>query len=193
MLEKSLQAIFLLSLVSFTYSFPLSTNKRWIINGATGQRVKLACVNWPAHLQPMLAEGLDKKPLGEIVAAVVKMHFNCVRLTWSTFMFTRPNYGHISVSQTLDSLDLKEAKQGISKNNPFILNMTHIQACEAVVGELGAQGIMVLLDNHISKPDWCCSNTDGNGFFGDRYFDPNEWMKGLSFVADRFKEKRQVH
>lgn len=192
MLAKTLQTIFILSLFSFSYSLPLSANKRWIVDAATGKRVKLSCINWAAHLEPMLAEGLEKTPLEEIVGELAKMHFNCVRLTWPTFMFTRPSYGQVQVAQTLDSLGLKNAKEGIAKNNPFILKMTHVQAYEAVINELGAQRIMVLLDNHISKPEWCCSNTDGNGFFGDEYFHPEEWLQGLTLVAKRFRHKRQV-
>ncbi|KAJ8438555.1 hypothetical protein Cgig2_024644 [Carnegiea gigantea] len=46
---------------------------------------------------------------------------------------------------------------------------------------------MVILDNHLSTPGWCCSSSDGNGFFGDQYFDPNLWIKGLTKMATLFK------
>jgi Cellulase (glycosyl hydrolase family 5) len=55
-----------------------------------------------------------------------------------------------------------------------------------VVSNLGANNIMVILDNHISKPGWCCSNSDGNGFFGDKYFDPDVWISGLTKMANMF-------
>ncbi|KAK8501564.1 hypothetical protein V6N12_057895 [Hibiscus sabdariffa] len=45
---------------------------------------------------------------------------------------------------------------------------------------------MVILDNHISKPGWCCSNLDDNGFFGDKYFDPDLWITGLTRMATLF-------
>ncbi|XP_020246172.1 uncharacterized protein LOC109824061 [Asparagus officinalis] len=51
---------------------------------------------------------------------------------------------------------------------------------------------MVILDNHISKPGWCCSNSDGNGFFGDKYFDPDLWIKGLNQMATMFNESTNV-
>ena len=38
---------------------------------------------------------------------------------------------------------------------------------QAVVNALGEKNVMVILDNHVSTPGWCCSNDDGNGFFGD--------------------------
>lgn len=51
---------------------------------------------------------------------------------------------------------------------------------------LGDNGIMVIIDNHISKPGWCCSSGDGNGFFGDQYFNPELWIKGLAKMATLF-------
>ncbi|KAK7847958.1 hypothetical protein CFP56_005702 [Quercus suber] len=56
----------------------------------------------------------------------------------------------------------------------------------AVVSSLGANNVMVILDNHVSKPGWCCSNSDGNGFFGDKYFNPDLWIKGLTQMATIF-------
>ncbi|KAG4989948.1 hypothetical protein JHK84_032503 [Glycine max] len=46
---------------------------------------------------------------------------------------------------------------------------------QEVVKGLGDNGVMVILDNHVSKPRWCCSDDDGNGFFGDSYFDPDQY------------------
>jgi hypothetical protein len=57
---------------------------------------------------------------------------------------------------------------------------------QAVVSSLGEHNVMVILDNHLSKPGWCCSNTDGNGFFGDALFDPDVWVDGLTKMATMF-------
>ncbi|GAV85091.1 Cellulase domain-containing protein, partial [Cephalotus follicularis] len=175
---------------SLCHSLPLSTNKRWIIDDDSGERVKLTCVNWAAHLQPMLAEGLDKKPLSEIVAKVADNKFNCVRLTWATYMFTR--YGLLNVTDTLESLGLWAAREGIEMNNPEVLTMTLVQAYDTVVDELGRQGLMVVLDNHVSKPKWCCPYDDGNGFFRDLHFNPLEWQIGLIMVSTRYRIRPQV-
>ena len=51
---------------------------------------------------------------------------------------------------------------------------------------------MVILDNHMTKPGWCCSNDDGNGFFGDRDFDPEMWVDGLTKMATLFKGVKNV-
>jgi hypothetical protein len=52
-----------------------------------------------------------------------------------------------------------------------------------VAAECFKQQIYVHLDNHVSKAIWCCSNTDGNAWFGDTYFDVANWRRGLSYMA----------
>ncbi|XP_023533776.1 uncharacterized protein LOC111795530 [Cucurbita pepo subsp. pepo] len=191
---RTFQVVLFLALFVFlspsVYSLPLSTKGRWIIDSTTGRRVKLVCVNWPSHTQSMLIEGLNHRPLKELADEAIKLRFNCVRLTYATHMFTR--YANRTVEENFDLLDLEPAKAGLAQNNPFVLNKTIAEAYEAVVDVLGESGLMVIADNHISQPRWCCSLDDGNGFFGDRYFDPQEWLQGLSLVAQRFSKKSTV-
>lgn len=54
---------------------------------------------------------------------------------------------------------------------------------QSVMTSLRNNQVMVILDNHITTPGWCCSEEDGNGFFGDKYFDPQVWMQGLHKMA----------
>jgi hypothetical protein len=51
------------------------------------------------------------------------------------------------VNNTFRLLDASEVVTGIAKYNPSILKMTHIEAFDAVVNELGAQNVKVLLEN----------------------------------------------
>ncbi|XP_057786961.1 glycosyl hydrolase 5 family protein-like [Salvia miltiorrhiza] len=187
MVTNYLVVFLLLQIVAFCSSSPLSTNSRWIVDDASGKRVKLACVNWASHLEPMIAEGLEKKPINEIIKKISETGFNCVRFTWATYMFTRPDYGNLKVSESLDKYNLSAAKAGIAKNNPQFLEMTVVELHKAVVSELGKNKVMVVLDNHVSRPTWCCAGNDGNGFFGDAYFDPSEWLQGLAAVATTYK------
>ncbi|GLT86556.1 hypothetical protein SLE2022_046900 [Rubroshorea leprosula] len=167
-------------------SLPLSTDSRWIVDDQTGQRVKLACVNWVSHLEPIVAEGLSKQPMDVISKKILSMGFNCVRLTWPLFLATNDSLASLTVRQSFQSLGLQESIAGIQSNNPSIIDVSLIQAYQAVVSSLDNNNIMVILDNHISKPGWCCSNFDGNGFFGDQYFNPDLWIKGLTRIATLF-------
>ncbi|OIW00378.1 hypothetical protein TanjilG_05728 [Lupinus angustifolius] len=165
---------------------PLHTDSRWIVN-EDGKRVKLACVNWVSHLDAVVAEGLSKQPVDVISNRIKIMGFNCVRLTWPIFLATNDSYASLTVRDSFQSLGLIESVAGVQSNNPSIVDLTLIQAFQAVVKSLGDNNVMVILDNHITRPGWCCSNNDGNGFFGDQYFDPNLWIQGLTKMATTFK------
>ncbi|KAJ3675309.1 hypothetical protein LUZ60_004351 [Juncus effusus] len=162
----------------------LTTSSRWIVDESNfGTRVKLACVNWPSHLEPMVPEGLSKQPIDSISKSVVSKGFNCVRLTYATFMLTDKSVSSRTVRQSFQSLNLTKTIEGTKVNNPTFLDLTLIQAYQAVVSNLAKNNLMVILDNHVSKPMWCCGRNDGNGFFGDEFFDPNVWIQGLTKMA----------
>ncbi|XP_051122584.1 glycosyl hydrolase 5 family protein-like [Andrographis paniculata] len=169
----------------------LSTESRWIVD-ELGRRVKLRCVNWPSHLEVAVAEGLSKRPAEEISGEIRDLGFNCVRLTWPLFLFTNDTFASLTVRQSFKNLGLSESIAGVVQNNPSIIDLSLLDAYKEVVGSIGRQKLMVILDNHISKPGWCCSNFDGNGFFGDQYFNPELWLKGLTRVATIFKSYNNV-
>ncbi|KAL5702391.1 cellulase [Ranunculus cassubicifolius] len=170
---------------------PLFTNSRWIVDGG-GKRVKLACVNWPSHLETVLAEGLNKSPLDNICKNITANGFNCVRFTWPVALPTIDSLASTTIEKHFMDLDLDESIEGIQKHNPQFLNLTIMQAYQIVVSKLGDNNVMVILDNHISVPGWCCSPEDGNGFFGDHYFYPLLWLKGLEKMATLFKDTKNV-
>ena len=183
--SKSIFLLFILiASTTLAACYPLSTKGRFIMDESTGHRAKFACVNWAGHLEVMMPEGLHKQPLKDIVAQIPKNNFNCVRLTYAIHMWTR--FADEPILNRLNISDLSYAIEGIKTNNPTLLNMTHLQVFDAVVSELGAQNVRVLLDNHVSIPKWCCNDDDDNGFFYDRHFDPQEWIEGLSLAAKHY-------
>ncbi|KAE8694778.1 putative Nucleoporin GLE1 [Hibiscus syriacus] len=164
---------------------PMSTNSRWIVDEG-GRRVKLAYVNWSAHLELMVAEGLSKQPMDTIAKRIASMGFNYVRYTWPVYLITNESLASLTVRQSFQQLGFVESIAGIQANNPSIIDVPLIKAYQAVVSSLGANNLMVILDNHISKPGWCCNNLDDNGFFGDKYFNPDQWITGLTQMAILF-------
>ncbi|PKU79835.1 glycosyl hydrolase 5 family protein [Dendrobium catenatum] len=169
----------------------LSSSSRWIVD-QNGRRVKLACANWAAHLEPVMAEGLDKHPLDDIAGAVRSMGFNCVRLTWPDYLATKASIASLTVNESLRRLGLVDSADAVAVNNPQILNRTLMEAFKDVVSTLEIHNIMVILDNQISIPGWCCSKFDGNGFFGDEYFDTDEWIESLKIMAATFNSSSNV-
>ncbi|KAM6562372.1 hypothetical protein CsatB_022370 [Cannabis sativa] len=185
--------IFLVSQPAPATGLPLTTNSRWIVEEMSGKRVKLSCVNWVSHLELVLAEGLNKQPIEAIVGRISSMGFNCVRLTWPVYLATNNSLASLTVRQSFQRYGLYEAIAGIEANNPSIIDIPLIKAYQGVVSELGKGKVMVILDNHVSKPSWCCNNkSDGNGFFGEEYFDPDLWIDGLTRMATLFKGDTNV-
>eukprot|EP00249_Psilotum_nudum_P020475 c27720_g1_i1 orf=493-2166(-) len=174
------------------FAFPLSASSRWIVDEVDGSRVKLGCVNWVGHLEPLFPEGLNEQPLSTITSTIRDLGFNCVRLTWATFMFTNPTLGRRTIRQSCVLLKLQKVLRGIIRHNPDMVDLTVVDAYKTVVSSLGEKGVMVVLDNQVSRPGWCCGESDGNGFWGDKYFDPKVWLNGLQTVASTFRSSAHV-
>lgn len=123
--------IIFFSFFSFTtknMAYPLSTNSRWIID-EKGQRVKLACVNWPSHLQPVVAEGLSKQGVDDLAKKIVAMGFNCVRLTWPLDLATNETLANnVTVRQSFQSLGLNDDISGFETKNPSMIDLPLIEA-----------------------------------------------------------------
>jgi hypothetical protein len=64
---------------------------------------------------------------------------------------------------------------------------TRLQVFDAIAAEALKQEVYVHLDNHISRAEWCCGETDGNSWFGDTYFNVSSWRRGLQYMADHGK------
>lgn len=115
----------LLGAVAVGSGLPLSTSGRWIVDG--GGRVKLACVSWPAHLELVVAEGLSKRPVDEIAKAIRSMGFNCVRLTWPTFLPTGDaSLAGLTVRSSFRRLGLNST--GVQRYNPALIDLPLLQA-----------------------------------------------------------------
>ena len=94
--------------------------------------------------------------------------------------------------QSLLAHGLAETAGGVEVNNPGFLDLTLMDSLKAVVNALGEKDVLVILDNHVSRPGWCCRSDDGNGFFGDRDFDPDVWVDGLGTMATIFADVPNV-
>lgn len=164
-----------------SYEFPFSTKDNSIID-AKGEIVRMKCVNWPGSMETLMPEGLQHNSIENIVLLIKQMNLTCVRLTYSIDVTLSSN---ITVYQSLSRLQLTSAIQGFIENNPQLINTTVTNVFESVLDTLGKSNLLVLFDNCNSKASWCCSNTDGNGFWGDQYFDVEQWIYGLRYMAQK--------
>ena len=127
-------------------AFPLHTSGASIVD-ASGSAVKLNLVNWYGAESPdYVVGGLAYQPISEIISQIVSMGFNGVRLPWSNQMWQS--------NPVVSSAYLTA--------NPQFEGETADTIFEKVVADLASAGLMIVLDNHTSNAEWCCSDTDGN-------------------------------
>ncbi|EOA91765.1 glycoside hydrolase family 5 protein [Exserohilum turcica Et28A] len=174
-------------------ALPLSTRGRDIIDG-TGNVFHFISTNWPGHQEIMIPEGLQFASAEDIAARLPKLGLNSVRMPFAIEMVD--DYLANSPKQTLEKSVLNavpgtngtDLLNAILKNNPkFTKDTTRLQVWDAVAQALSDQGILIHLDNHVSKAMWCCAQDDGNDWFGEKYFDVEKWKQGLAFMAKHAK------
>jgi endoglucanase len=168
---------------------PLSTKGRDILD-SNGNIFQFASTNWPGHQELMIPEGLQHSSIKDIVSWFPKLGLNSVRLCFAIEMVD--DYYSNNPNQTLENTTknaLGETNgtivlgQILEKNPSFTKDTTRLEVWDAVAQELASQNVIVHLDNHVSKAFWCCGENDGNGWFGERYFNVDNWKRGLAFMA----------
>ncbi|KAF2449128.1 glycoside hydrolase family 5 protein [Karstenula rhodostoma CBS 690.94] len=174
-------------------NLPFSTKGRDIFD-SNGDVFYYKGTNWPGHQEIMIPEGLQHASIAEIVAWIPKFGLNSVRMTFAIEMID-DIYSN-STNQTLERSVINALGQDngtlvlgqILEHNPqFTAQTTRLEVWDAVAKELAAQDVILHLDNHVSKAFWCCGDDDGNGWFGENYFDVDKWIRGLSFISAHAK------
>ncbi|KAI1180430.1 glycoside hydrolase family 5 protein [Nemania sp. FL0916] len=178
-------------------NLPLKTSSRWILD-ADGNRVKLRCINWAGHLEANTPEGLNKQSVDYIAGVIAAQGFNCVRLTYSIDHALNPNvplseaFTNAATAAGVDVNTMNSMYTQVVAKNPFAASGTNRDAYAAVIAALWNQGVMTILDNHVSKASWCCDLTDGNGWWdqgegyiaaNSRFFNTDNWLNGLESIA----------
>lgn len=151
-------------------------------------------------METHLPEGLHAQSIATIAQFIADAGFNCVRLTYSTDWALNPDE---SVSTAFaNAAVLAGVPQYIGNmtayydsaisHNPSLATSSVRDVFGLVVDELWSRGVMTVLDNHVSRAQWCCNLTDGNGWFdtafgyvadNSRFFNTSLWLDGLQAVA----------
>lgn len=155
---------------------PLTVEGRWIVD-SKGNRVKLAGVNWyGAEEKDFVAAGLGLAPLEQISSEIRCMGFNVVRFAWSNELY--------------ESNPIVKASAVAA--NPQFAGMRAMDVFNAVIRELARQGLMIILDNHMSNADWCCSNTDDNTLWYNAQYPESSWISDWQGIAAKYRSLPQV-
>lgn len=155
---------------------PLRTQDRWIV-GADGKRVKLASVNWFGAESPeFVVGGLARAALPSIVRWVREEGFNSIRLPWS--------------NQLVETNPLVQDKYLTA--NPQLLGKRALEILDDVVAAAAAEGLMIVLDNHRGRADWCCDEAHGDGLWYSKEYPESSWIADWKTMVRRYRGQPAV-
>ena len=76
--------------------------------------------------------------------------------------------------------------------NPTLQGLNGMALLDRVIDALAAEGLVVILDNHVSRADWCCSDTDGNGLWYTAAYPETSWIADWRVLAVRYLNRPSV-
>jgi endoglucanase len=139
--------------------------------------VRLSSVNWYGFDQKeFVAGGLDHAPLDKIIEQIHSLGVNSVRLPWA--------------NETIEKNPV--APDYSVKANPQFRGKRAMEVMDAVIAALGKARIMVILDNHVSRADWCCKDDDGNGLWYNGDYPEENWLADWRAIVLRYKKQPWV-
>lgn len=143
-----------------------------------GHRVKWSCVNWSgAAEKDGVPGGLQHAVASDIAHLIAEWGFNCVRIPWSVWMV---HSDHVVSNSSL------------LKANLDLMGKTTLSILDAVVSACAAERLMVILDNHMSDGDWCCSEADENGLWYNSRWSEAQWIDSHTLLAKRYQNQSYV-
>jgi endoglucanase len=170
-------------------ALPLHAKGRWIVD-RRGRRVKLASVNWyGAEEKDYVVSGLDCQKLDDIAKEIRNLGFNSVRLPFSNEM----------VERSLKRRNRLKVDETRLAANPDLMGRSPLEVYKAVVRALTSQGLLVILDDHTSNAEWCCSLGDRNGLWDSfqrtatfKNFSTKRWLSDWRHMAAMFRHNPAV-
>jgi endoglucanase len=162
--------------VNISSRLPLHTSGQWIVD-RNGNRLKLNSVAWyGAEEQDYVVAGLERQDIHVIAQRIRSLGFNSVRLPWS--------------NQLYESNPV--APNSAVEANPQFLGKHAMEVFDSTVTALAQEGILIVLDNHTSNADWCCSGTDGNTLWYNADYPESKWIADWQGMVRRYKNVPQV-
>jgi endoglucanase len=150
---------------------PLKTQSRFIVDNV-GKRFKLKSVNWyGASDEFNIVLGLDIRHRDDIAQSIKTAGFNSVRLPFSNEM--------LRIEESVD--------RRLISANPDLYGKKPLEIFDAIIAALAKQNILVILNNHTTKSQWCCGNNDNDGLWYNEAFTEDQWVKDWEMLTKRYK------
>eukprot|EP00933_Yihiella_yeosuensis_P004573 TRINITY_DN10893_c3_g1_i1.p1 TRINITY_DN10893_c3_g1~~TRINITY_DN10893_c3_g1_i1.p1 ORF type:complete len:664 (+),score=54.61 TRINITY_DN10893_c3_g1_i1:62-2053(+) len=171
---------------------PLRAEGRWIVD-RLGERVKWSCANWYGPESSSFAfGGLQKRPIDEIVNRIVELGFNCVRVPYSLEAHVRNPVveekflAANQASQGGGTAVVDVLHQQIPKGSRFL------QVFDAGIKALTDAGLMVIIDQHVSRAGYCCHWSQDEGFWYVPGYPEEIWIDSLVNMTRRYRSNPLV-
>jgi endoglucanase len=157
-------------------ALPLRTESRWIVD-ANGERFKLAGVNWyGAESATLIPDGLAYQHRRAIARLARELGFNSVRIPWCNELIAR--------NPVVDPAR--------TSKNPDLEGKTALEVLDAVVDAIRDEGLVIVLDNHRSRGDWCCDVPHGDGLWYTPEYPEELFFAHWEQMAARYKDEPAV-
>jgi endoglucanase len=144
---------------------------------SAGHRFKLAGVSWyGGESSDLVPLGLDHADLQSIAHLVKTLGFNSVRLPWANQLYEQ--------NPVIDS--------SLLSANPQLQGKRALEVLDAVIDALAREGLVVILDNHRSRGDWCCDTAHGDGLWHTAQVPEAAWIADWVGMAQRYASQPAV-
>jgi len=168
--------------------FPLRVSGRHVIDSA-GQPLKLVGVNWiGAHMEQMVNNGLNYVTMKHMAKYIRHMGFNHVRMNYALAMLHAPGQPLTNKSKELP----KVPNPSVLKANPDLVGLSALEVFDKCIEALTDEGVLVILNNHMSDAGWCCTESDGNGMWWNENYTTSDWLDALTFLSQRYAGNPRV-
>ena len=118
-------------------------------------------------MQRYVVNGLDKVSMDYVSKTIAGLGFNCLRLPYS-------------LEQVIENPVVEEQ---YLKANPELVSLTSLEILDKTISSLTDNGIMVILNNHMSEAGWCCDLKDNNGLWYNENYPEEKWLSTLTSLT----------
>jgi endoglucanase len=78
------------------------------------------------------------------------------------------------------------------KANSDLEGKTPLEVFDAIIDALVKKDLLVILNNHTTKSQWCCSGNDNDGLWYNNAFTEDQWVNDWKMLAKRYKNNPYV-
>jgi len=160
---------------------PLRTHGRYFVDMA-GMPLKLVGVNWyGAHMEQLVNNGLDRAAAKNIAARIIHMGFNSVRLNYA-----------LNITDNSSGTFPAVPDVTLVAGDPTLEGLDTLQVFDRCVQALTEEGLLVIVNVHMSEAGWCCSLEDNNALWYNDVYNEEAWLKSVEFMAARYRDNPRV-